>query len=68
MRDYASVDQLIVLVNLESMNADMIRQNIPASERLEKLRNVAYYQLQSLQSNNTANKLKQSIQAKIEQN
>ena len=67
MRDYASVEQLIVLVNLESMNADMIRQNIPASERLEKLRSVAYYQLQSLQSNNTANKLKQSIQAKIEQ-
>lgn len=67
MRDYASVEQLIVLVNLESMNADMIRQNIPAPERLEKLRSVAYYQLKSLLSNNAAGKLKQTIQAKIEQ-
>mgnify|MGYP004546701399 FL=1 len=67
MRDYASVEQLIVLVNLESMNADMIRQNIPAPERLEKLRSVAYYQLKSLLSNNAADKLKQTIQAKIEQ-
>ena len=56
MRDFASVEQLIVLVNLESMNADMIRQNIPASERLKKLRNVAYYQLQSLLTNNAAGK------------
>ena len=67
MRDFASVEQLIVLVNLESMNADMIRQNIPASERLKKLRNVAYYQLQSLLTNNAAGKLKQTIQAKIDQ-
>lgn len=67
MRDYASVEQLIVLVNLESMNADMIRQNIPAPERLEKLRSVAYYQLKSLLSNNATDKLKQTIQAKIEQ-
>ena len=67
MRDYACVEQLIVLVNLESMNADMIRQNIPAPERLEKLRSVAYYQLKSLLSNNAAGKLKQTIQAKIEQ-
>ena len=66
-RDFASVEQLIVLVNLESMNADMIRQNIPASERLKKLRNVAYYQLQSLLTNNAAGKLKQTIQAKIDQ-
>ena len=67
MRDFASVEQLIVLVNLESMNADMIRQNIPASERLKKLRNVAYYQLQSLLTKNAAGKLKQTIQAKIDQ-
>lgn len=35
MRDFASVEQLIVLVNLESMNADLIRQNISASDRLK---------------------------------
>lgn len=67
MRDFASVEQLIVLVNLESMNADLIRQGIPAEERIQKLRSVAYYQLHSLTSSNAANKLKQDIQNKLEQ-
>ena len=67
MRDFASVEQLIVLVNLESMNADLIRQGIPAEERIQKLRNIAYYQLHSLTSSNAANKLKQDIQNKLEQ-
>ena len=65
MRDFASVEQLIVLVNLESMNADMIRQNIPALERLEKLRSVAYYQLKSLTASNAAAKLKTDISRRI---
>lgn len=64
MRDFASVEQLIVLVNLESMNADMIRQGIPAQERIKKLRSVAYYQLNSLQKSNAAAKLKQTIDPK----
>lgn len=67
MRDFASVEQLIVLVNLESMNADLIRQGIPAEERIQKLRNIAYYQLHSLTSSNAANKLRQDIQNKLEQ-
>lgn len=66
MRDFASVEQLIVLVNLESMNADLIRQNIPAIERLEKLRSVAYYQLKSLSSSNAASKLKTNIAKKMQ--
>ena len=66
MRDFASVEQLIVLINLESMNADMIRQNIPAPERLKKLRSVAYYQLQSLTSSNAAKQLKNDIQKRLE--
>lgn len=66
MRDFASVEQLIVLVNLESMNADLIRQSIPAQKRLEKLRSVAYYQLQSLTSSNAAGKLKADIVKRLE--
>lgn len=66
MRDFASVEQLIVLVNLESMNADMIRQNIPSKERLQKLRSVAYYQLRSLENSNATARLKQNIQQQIE--
>ena len=65
MRDFASVEQLIVLVNLESMNADLIRQDIPAQERIQKLRSVAYYQLNSLKNNNTVNHLKQAHQNQI---
>lgn len=40
MRDFASVEQLIVLVNLESMNADLIRQGLSQEERVRKLRSV----------------------------
>ncbi len=67
MRDFASVEQLIVLVNLESMNADLIRQNISAPERLKKLRSIAYYQLHSLEKSNAAEKSKQNIQRQLEQ-
>lgn len=67
MRDFASVEQLIVLVNLESMNADMIRQNIPATDRLQKLRSVAYYQLRSLDGSNVAARLKENIVKQLEQ-
>ena len=40
--------QLIVLANLESMNADYIREGMPAAERLVKLNKIAIYQLESL--------------------
>ncbi|MDR2025360.1 MAG: KilA-N domain-containing protein [Hungatella sp.] len=67
MRDIASVEQLIVLVNLESMNADLIHQGLSVEERLQKLRSVAYYQLRSLETSNATSRLKQNIQNKIEQ-
>lgn len=57
IRDYASVEQLIVLINLESLNADFIRDGIPKEERLVKLRNIAYYQLNSLNHKDVANRL-----------
>ena len=61
MRDYASVEQLIILVNIESMNADMIREGIPMSERLKKLRSVAYYQMQSLSHNKSIERIKDNL-------
>lgn len=66
MRDFASVEQLIVLVNLESLNADLIRQGISIEERLQKLRSVAYYQLKSLENSNAAKHLKENIKKQIE--
>lgn len=61
MRDYASVEQLIILVNLESMNADMIRDGISMNERLKKLRSVAYYQMQSLSNNKSIERIKDHL-------
>ena len=61
MRDYASVEQLIILVNIESMNADLIREGMPQEERLKKLRSVAYYQMQSLISSKAVQKLKNNL-------
>ena len=61
LRDFATVEQLIVLVNLESMNADMIRQGISKYDRLQKLRSVAYYQLASLKETNAAKAIEAAV-------
>jgi len=58
VRDYATVEQLVVLVNLESLNAEFIRQEIPQSERLLKLNEIAIIQMQSLLDNSSVKKLK----------
>ena len=51
MRDYASLEQLIVLSNIESINALLISQKIPQGERLVQLNNVAITQMKSLFGN-----------------
>ncbi|MCL2294056.1 MAG: KilA-N domain-containing protein [Spirochaetes bacterium] len=48
MRDYASVEQLLVLANLESYNAILIEQNIPQEERIVLLNKTARKQLETL--------------------
>ena len=48
IRDEASLQQLIVLANLESVNAELIRQGIPQSERLLRLNASAKQMMQSL--------------------
>jgi hypothetical protein len=50
MRDYASLEQLVVLANLESMNALFIRQQIPQSQRLVLLNKRAIQQMKSILS------------------
>ena len=57
LRDYATIEQLLVLANIESMNAELIRQNIPQKQRLEILNNTAINQLKSLLANNAIKKL-----------
>ncbi len=48
MRDYATAEQLVVLANLENLNAQLIKQNIPFEKRLIQLNEVAIEQLQLL--------------------
>jgi len=48
MRDYSTAEQLVVLANLENLNAQFIKQNIPFKERLLQLNEVAIEQLQLL--------------------
>ncbi len=48
MRDAANLEQLVVLSNLESINAVLIHQGLPSSERLTQLNAIAITQMRSL--------------------
>ena len=52
MRDVATLNQLLVLANLESYNAILIEQGKSQSERLILLRNLAIRQMDTLVSIN----------------
>lgn len=51
IRDHATIEQLVVLSNLESLNSVFIHQNQPQSQRLEQLNNIAITQMKALFSN-----------------
>ena len=51
MRDYANILQLVILVNLENLNAEMIEQGLEQAKRLERLNQIAKKQLVILQDN-----------------
>jgi len=48
IRDSASIEQLVVLSNIESMNAVLIHKGLSPSERLIQLNSVAILQMKSL--------------------
>ncbi len=58
IRDYADVTQLVVLANLEGINAELIRRGLPQNERLLQLNQIAISQMQSLIGNVSIKKLK----------
>ena len=58
IRDYATINELICLSNLENINAVLINDNIPQGERLVKLNQIAIQQMQILEGNNGRNLLK----------
>jgi hypothetical protein len=57
IRDYATIKQLVVMTNLESLNAEFIKQGLSQEERLLKLNNTAISQMKSLADNSNIKKL-----------
>ncbi len=53
IRDYASINELICLSNMENINAVFIGQNMPQNERLVKLNQIAIHQMGVLESDIT---------------
>ena len=58
MRDHATLEQLVVLSNLESINSVLIHQAILQSERLIQLNKVAITQIKSLMNNSQVKQIK----------
>lgn len=48
MRDYASIEQLLVLANIEGMNAEFIHMALTQGERLKRLNEIAIRQMKTL--------------------
>jgi hypothetical protein len=59
MRDDASVEQLLVLANIEGMNAEFIHMGLPQGERLKRLNAIAIRQMQTLTALPAAPRLKE---------
>ncbi len=51
IRDTATIEQLVVLSNMESINSVLIHQGIRQSERLQQLNKIAITQMKSLVNN-----------------
>ena len=65
IRDNAAIEQLIVLVNMESMNAEMIKDGRTQPERIGRLNAMAIEQLTSLSGNRSIEKLKKLQQKEL---
>lgn len=58
IRDYATINELICLSNMENVNAVLINDGVPQGERLIKLNQIAIQQMQVLAENSNRNLLK----------
>ena len=57
IRDYTDLLHLVILNNLENINAELIEMEIPQNERLIRLNNMARKQMELLKNNKTFNNL-----------
>jgi hypothetical protein len=58
MRDHATIEQLLVLANLEGMNAELIHMGLSQGDRLKRLNEIAIRQMQVLTSTPAIKQLK----------
>ena len=58
IRDYATINELICLSNMENINAVLINDGMPQGERLVKVNHIAIQQMQILEGNNDRKLLK----------
>jgi hypothetical protein len=58
IRDMATIEQLVVLSNMESINSVLIHKGLPQSDRLVQLNKIAISQMRSLIANKNLKKLK----------
>ena len=58
IRDFASINELAVLSNIESLNAELIKKGIEKSKRFSQLREIAVYQLEILDRKNVMKAMK----------
>ena len=52
IRDYATINELICLSNMENINAVLINEGLPQGERLVRLNKIAIQQMQVLEDDN----------------
>ena len=61
IRETASINQLVVLSNMESANSEMIKQGVPRKQRFEILHKMAKEQLKVLDTNNTEQRFRKIL-------
>ena len=59
MRDYANILQLVILSNLENINAEFINQGLSQKNRLERLNEIAKKQLEILKDSSGVKKIEE---------
>ena len=57
MRDHTNILQLVILVNLDNLNAQMIKVGLEQKDRLEKLNSIAKEQYVILHDSNSIDKI-----------
>lgn len=65
MPDYANILQLVILINLENLNAEMINQEIEKNKKLERLNEVGKKQYEILQHSKEIKKIENLDNSKL---